>query len=263
MKIKKRIILLACLCSMGLMASCGKQSATPANAVEANTNVTEEVNSALTEIMNSGKGIMSCLSDMDSEYESLKQADKYASSMKSQCLHLIEICQSQKNLQGMLYQTKILENSIPTPIADDDPISINNQKALYQIHLQTISSSFNYFAEYLSYLNGEIECPSGEKYYAEVPEMTTPDSVIYDITYDSKKTESGVIQYMYILGKDETDAMLNYNAYLKALTLSELLSVDISDNAAYVSKDDTMVSAMMAGNDSEKGYFLIISFQDN
>ena len=93
--------------------------------------------------------------------------------------------------------------------------------------------------------------------------MTTPDSVIYDITYDSKKTESGVIQYMYILGEDETDAMLNYNAYLKALTLSELLSVDISDNAAYVSKDGTMVSAMMAGNDSEKGYFLIISFQNN
>lgn len=92
--------------------------------------------------------------------------------------------------------------------------------------------------------------------------MPTPDSIIYGITYDSEKTDSGVKQFMYLIGNNESDANMNYNIYLSAVEMNESLKVEITDTYAYVTKNGNMVSAMMAGTDSIKGYFLIVSFQE-
>ena len=70
-----------------------------------------------------------------------------------------------------------------------------------------------------------------------------------------------MVQYMYLLGQDETDASMNYNIYLSAVEMDESLRVSIEDTYCYVLKDQKMASAMMAGNDPVKGFFLIVSFQ--
>lgn len=162
----------------------------------------------------------------------------------------------------MLFQLKILDHSSPNPIGGKDATSINNQKILYQLHLKQLSSSFTYLSEYMDYLAGKKSKPAGVEYFKKVPEMPTPDTVMYEITFDSKKTDSGVNQYMYLIGDTEEDANMNYNAYIVALGTVDGLSVEITSDVVYVKKNGTMVSAMMAGTDSQKGRFMIVSFQE-
>ena len=55
---------------------------------------------------------------------------------------------------------------------------------------------------------------------------------------------------------------MNYNNYLSAIDLEPTLEYELAESYAIVTKDGNMVSAMMAGTDPQKGYFLIISFQE-
>lgn len=143
-----------------------------------------------------------------------------------------------------------------------DSTAINNQKVLYQLHLKQISSSFSYLSNYMDYLAGNSSKPDSESYFKELPDMPTPDTVMEEIVYDSEKTDSGVKQYMYLIGDTEEDANMNYNAYIVSLGVCDNLSVDITSNIVYVTKNGTMVSAMMAGTDPVKGRFMIVSFQE-
>jgi hypothetical protein len=162
----------------------------------------------------------------------------------------------------MFFQIRILDHSCPNPIAGKDATSINNQKILYQLHLKQLSSSFTYLSEYMDYLNGNKSKSVEVEFFKEVPEMPTPDTVMCEITYDSEKTNSGVKQYMYLIGDTEENANMNYNAYIVALGIIDGLSVVITSNAVYVNKNGTMVSAMMAGTDHDKGRFMSVSFQE-
>jgi len=224
----------------------------------------EAVNKDFQEIMTIGTDLMNELSNMssNSEYESLVKADDYVKEMKTYYADLMELCEEDEDLSGMAFQVKVLDHSCPNPISGEDSTSINNQKILYQLHLKQISSSFMYLSNYMDYLAGNSEKPDAESYFKEVPEMPTPDTVMYEIEYDSEMTDSGVKQYIYLIGDTEEDANMNYNAYIVALGVCDGISVEITSDVVYVTKDGTMVSAMMAGTDPEKGRFMVVSFQE-
>lgn len=264
----KRICVLV-LCVSMLLSGCGmaqneQGTDNNINQTESNETVLEKVNADFQQIMTIGTDLMSVLEAMTTknEYESLKKADGYVKDMKLLYSDLLAICEKNEDMAGMLFQLKILDHSCPNPIAGKDTTSINNQKILYQLHLKQLSSSFTYMSEYMDYLAGNRSKPDGVAYFKEVAEMPTPDTVMYEITYDSEKTDSGVKQYMYLIGDTEEDANMNYNAYIVALGTIDGLSVEITSNAVYVNKNGSMVSAMMAGTDSQKGRFMIVSFQE-
>lgn len=224
----------------------------------------EKVNIDFQQIMNIGTDLMSELNNLSlgNEYNSLVKSDGYVKEMKEYYSDLLNLCDKNEDFAGMMFQLKILDHSCPNPIAGKDVTSINNQKILYQLHLKQLSSSFTYLSEYMDYLAGNKSKPDGVGYFKEVAEMPTPDTVMYEITYDSEKTDSGVKQYMYLIGDTEEDANMNYNAYIVALGTIDGLTVEITSNAVYVYKNGSMVSAMMAGTDSQKGRFMIVSFQE-
>jgi len=224
----------------------------------------EKINSDFQQIMTIGTDLISELSNMPSndEYKSLVKADGYVKEMKRYYAEMIDLCGENEELAGMSFQLEVLDHSCPNPIGGKDVTSINNQKILYQLHLKQLSSSFSYLSEYMNYLAGNKTKPTGVAYFKEVSDIPTPDTVMYEIQYDSEKIDSGVKQYMYLIGDTEIDANMNYNAYIVALGTIDELSVDITSNAVYVKKNGTMVSAMMAGTDPQKGRFMIVSFQE-
>ena len=224
----------------------------------------EQVNSDLQQIMTIGTDLMAELNEMplNDEYNSLLKADGYVKEMKEYYLDLMNLCDKDEDLSGIKDQLKILDHSCPNPIAGKDATSINNQKILYQLHLKQLSSSFTYLSEYMDYLAGKKTKPAGVEYFKEVSEMPMPDTVMYEISFDSEITDSGVKQYMYLIGDTAEDANLNYNAYLVALGTVDGLFVEITSDIVYIKKDGIMVSAIMAGNDPQKGRFMIVSFQD-
>ena len=232
-----------------------------------NEELVGSLNTAFSEIMDVGTELISCVSGIDNlkaeeQYKRFTLADEYTASMNELYTDIIDLCYGKSELTGMVYQLKLLQNSCPDAILGSDTTSIANQIVLYQLYLQQISSSFGFLSEYMDYLAGNCELPDSIIYFDEVVGMPTPDSVIYGITLDSEMSDSGVKQYMYIIGEDETDASMNYNIYLSAVELVDGLRVNITDSYVSVEKDGTMVSAMMAGTDPIKGYFLIISFQE-
>lgn len=225
------------------------------------------INDEYAQIMNTGEDLIACVTGVtslsnDEQYKVFQTADDYVAKMKELYSDIIDSCSPEDELGFLVYQTKLLDNTCPPKISGNDSTSLANQTVLYQLYLQQISSSFNYLSTEMNRLAGNDVNINAVEYFGEVPEMPTPDSVIFDISYDSKKTDSGVIQYMYLLGKDETDANMNYNNYLSAIGMDGKLKVTIEDTYCYVTKNGTMVSAMMAGEDATKGFFLIVSFQE-
>lgn len=255
--------------SMAIMLSgCGSLAKISTNnnntQVQNQVDSLEKVNSDFQQVMNIGTNLMSELNNMSSgnEYNSLVKADGYVKEMKEYYSDLMNLCDKNEDLTGMMFQLKILDHSCPNQIAGKDATSINNQIILYQLYLKQLSSSFTYLSEYMDYLAGNKSKPYGIEYFKEVAEMPTPDTVMYEIAYDSEKTDSGVKQYMYLIGDTEEDANMNYNAYIVALGTIDGISVEITSNAIYVNKNGSMVSAMMAGTDPQKGRFMIVSFQE-
>lgn len=224
------------------------------------------LNTEFAKIMDEGGKLFSCIGSIPSltgseQFKAFQTADGYTAKMKESYLAIIEACSAEQGLDFLVYQVRLLEKACPPAITGMDSTSLANQSVLYQLYLQQVSSSFSYLAIEMDRLSGKAVEGNAVSYFAEVPEMPTPDSVIFDITFDSKKTESGVVQYMYLLGQDETDASMNYNIYLSAVDMDESLRVSIEDTYCYVLKDQKLASAMMAGNDPVKGFFLIVSFQ--
>lgn len=224
------------------------------------------LNSNFEQMMEAGTPLFSCLSgiadlDANTQHERYLEADKYTDTMMCIYDKIITICANSEELKPIVYQTNLLKNTCPPPISGSDATALANQGILYQLHLQQLSSSCSYMSEIMGYLSGNGNQPAGIQYFEEVPDMATPDSIIYGISYKSTENAPGNIQYMYLIGDDETDAMLNYNLFISAIELGTGLKVDISDSMAMVFQNGNMVSVMMAGYDSSIGYFLTVSFQ--
>ena len=217
-------------------------------------------------IMELGTEMMDCINGIqsqnsDAQYAAFLNADTYVAAMKGAYEDLLEICGDKPEFERIRYQVKLLENCCPDATKGNSDSDLADQSILYQLYLRQISSSFNCFSEDMDYFAGTREAPKPIAYFAEVPEMPTPDSVIYGITFDSKNTTSGTIQYTYLLDSDETNVNIDYNLYLLAVGTDDTLKINIYDSYVSVEKNGSMVSAMMAGNDVSKGYFLTISFQ--
>lgn len=227
----------------------------------------ESLNADLDKIMDIGNDLMLCVSNIpglsvDEQYLQFQKADNYVESMKKLYAKIIKDCSDESELTRIKYQITLLENNCPNNLLDKESASLEEQVIKYQFYLQQMSSSFNYLSEDMEYLVGNSNELESVAYFNEVEEMPTPDSIIYGITYDSVKSDSGVRQYMYLLGNDVDDAKANYNLYLSAIAMNSKFKVEITDTYAYVTKYEKMVSAMMAGTDAVKGFFLIVSFQE-
>lgn len=232
-----------------------------------NEEILELLNSSFAVIMDEGSAVIECTSGIGTlpkqlQYEKFIEADNHITKISKELDSIILACAENDELDRIVFQSRLLRNTCPTAITGTDAISLANQTILYQLFLQQISSSFNYLSEDMDYLAGNRELPNGISYFDEVEKMPKPDSVIYGITYDSEKSDAGVKQYMYLIGSNESDANMNYNNYLSAIDLESTLEYELAESYAIVTKDGNMVSAMMAGTDPQKGYFLIISFQE-
>ncbi len=224
------------------------------------------INADFEQMMEAGTSLFSCLSgisdlDASAQYEKFLEADQYTATMAGIYEKIVAVCADLEELDTIVYQTKLLKNACPPAIFGSDATSLANQGVLYQLYLQQLSSSCSYISECLDYLAGNRVRPEAITYFEEVPEMPTPDAILYGISYHSTQTAPGNIQYMYLLGDSETDAMLNYNLFLSAIGANLEMEVDISDSMAILYQNGNMISVMMAGNDSSIGYFLAISFQ--
>lgn len=227
----------------------------------------EKLNFAFAKTMDEGGTVINLLSNVatlskNEQYERFVEADSHIRVISDELSEVISSCSSVAELSRLVYQSQLLLNRCPEPISGKDDVSLANQTMLYQLFLQQISSSFSFLSEDMDYLAGNRDFPDGIRYFDELEKMPTPDSVIYGITYDSEKSDAGVKQYMYLIGSNESDANMNYNNYLSAIDLEPTLEYELAESYAIVTKDGNMVSAMMAGTDPQKGYFLIISFQE-
>lgn len=231
-----------------------------------NEDILATLNTDFLQMMEVGTPLFDCLSgitalDASIQYEKLLEADKYSAMMISIYEEIISVCANYKELNTVAYQTNLLRNTCPPSISGSDATSLANQAVLYQLYFQQLSSSCSYLSESLDYLAGNGEQPGEVAYFEEIPDIPTPDSIIYGISYHATQSAPGNVQYMYLLGESETDATLNYNLFLLAIEANTELKVDISDSMAIIYQNGNMVSAMMAGNDTSVGYFLTVSFQ--
>ena len=243
--------------TVGICSRCGKTG---------NEELISALNTDFEQMIETGTHLFSCLAgiadlDANTQHERYLEANKYTDTMMCIYDKIITICENAEELKPIVYQTNLLKNTCPPPISGSDATALANQGILYQLHLQQLSSSCSYMSEIMGYLSGNGNQPAGIQYFEEVPDMATPDSIIYGISYKSTENAPGNIQYMYLIGDDETDAMLNYNLFISAIELGTGLKVDISDSMAMVFHNGNMVSVMMAGYDSSIGYFLTVSFQ--
>lgn len=243
--------------SVGVCRKCGEVQ---------NEEIMAMLNDFFASIMDEGSALVECISEIGTmpeqlQYEQFLKADKCTAAMEGIYEEINTTCANYEELNTIVYQTNLLKNTCPATISGSDAVSLANQGILYQVYLQQLSSSCSYLSEELGYLAGNREQAGIITYFAEVSEMPTPDTVIYGITYYSTQNAPGNVQYLYLLGNDETEAMLNYNLFLSAIEATTELKVDISDSMAMVSENGNMLSAMMAGNDSSIGYFLTVSFR--
>lgn len=243
--------------SVGVCSRCG---------MVGNEELLATLNADFEHMMEAGNPLFSCLAgitdlDADKQYSKFLEADQCTKTMLNIYEEIIAACVNSEELNTIAYQTNLLKSTCPPPISGSDAMSLANQGVLYQLYLQQLSSSCRYISEYLNYFAGNGEPPAEITYFAEIPELPTPDTIIYGISYNSTQNAPGNVQYMYLLGDSETDAMLNYNLFLIAIEGNTSLKVDISDSMAMVYQNGNIVSVMMAGNDSSIGYFLAVSFQ--
>lgn len=224
------------------------------------------LNKDFSAIISNGNSLISCISDISSlnaedQYVKFQESDDFIDTMKILYDEIIDACDGEEELDRILFQTKLLRFSAPDHIGGDNAEALANQTVLYQLYLQQISSSFRYLSEDMDYLAGNRERPTPVAFFQEVATIPTPDSIIFGITYDSELTDSGVKQYMYLLGGSENEVDANYNNYLSAVKLGGNFDVSIDNEYAFITEDDNLVSAMAAGNDPVKGYYLIVSFR--
>lgn len=243
--------------TVGVCSECGEIQ---------NEEMMKLINEDFKTITETNGSLMEKIADMgvltgDALFKCFTEADEVADKMSAELKNFLSDIKDESVLSGLRYQIELLDNAIPEKIQSDSAEAVANQTLLYQFYLQQTASSFSYFSDYMDFLSGHTAKPADVMYFTECGEMPKPDSIIYDIQYDSMKVESGVVQYTYLIGNDEKESMLNYNIYLKAIEMNSGLETNINDSTAIVMNSGTMVSAMAAGYDSEKGYILIISFR--
>ena len=231
-----------------------------------NEELLELLNKNFADIMTVGNQFFACVSDLSSmsaedQYATFQEADGFVRSMNTLYDEIIMACDGEAKLDRIGFQAKLLKFASPDAIAGDDATSLANQTVLYQLYLHQISSSFSYLSEDMDYLAGNREQPAPVAFFQEATVIPTPDSTIFGVSYDSELTDSGVNQYMYLLGNSKEDADANYNNYLSIIRMSGNFDVLVDSEYAFVTENGNLVSAMTAGNDPAKGYYLIVSFR--
>lgn len=279
---KQQMILMISICLF--LSGCASQPASLDSAPNTESTISEEaqqdpespvevdmvesLNEDLSGIMDAGSNLFTLLAGVTAlpeaqQTEKFAEANKYSSQISAFCDTLLEKCEQMPNCDYIAYQTNLLKNSAPSNLLGKSvEDTIGNAGALYQLFLQQLSSSFSYYAEEMLYVSGESQKKNEVSYFKEVPDMPTPDSCIYAISYESRESNSGVTQYRYLIGDNESDANLNYNLYLSAINMVPELQVEYADSYTYVTKNGQMISAMMAGTDPDLGYFLVVSFKE-
>ena len=272
---KRNLLILICCLSL-LVTACSAQTSLSTDTSPSSASVSQEsreekitsITERFSAVMETGDKLFPCINEIAAaqekdKYGLFQKADAYAAEMDDGLSEIDNLCQDMSEFEFMRYQIRLAQNATPSSIPDSDKTSVANQAVYYQLYLNQLSSSFNYLSEEMKSLRENTASSNQVTYYAEVTEMPTPDSIIYDISFISKKQESGVIQYMYSIGADEYSANMNYNNYIAAIDMCSGLSTNIDSNMTTVLKNGTMVSAMMAGTDNSLGYILIVSFPAN
>lgn len=241
-------------------------SSSVSTALKDNTNTIDTFISSFEQIENIGDDLFSCLDgyknmNPSAKYEAVKKAETYTKMMESEYDDFIDHYQGNSQLENIVYQIRLLKNLIPQPI-DSTEQALNNAAVLYQLYFQQISSSFSIIASNIDDIEKEQDVSYSVGYYDELKNMPMPDTIIMGIEFSSKVKEDGIIKYTYISDKDNTNAQLNYNLFLIAVGMDTGLSLTFDGTAAYVYKENTMVSAIMAGNDDELGNFFMVSFPE-
>lgn len=191
----------------------------------------------------------------------IKTAEEYTSLMNDEYQEIIRLCKDDSSYEDISYQAQLLSHIIPMSISNDET-SIDNAEILYQMYFQQLSSSFSYFAEDTERINNNEPLTKRTTFFEAVPEMARPDTIIYGISAFDEKTEDGVLKYTYKLGENATDAQMNYNLYLIALGMDTGLTLQFDGATTYVYDGKDMVSAIMAGEDTEIGNYFMVSFPE-
>ena len=168
-------------------------------------------------------------------------------------------CKEDEKYVNIVFQVRMIQNLIPQPVSSDDQ-SLNNAAVLYQLFFQQLSSSFTLMSNDLNAISENRPIQNYIEYFDEMEKIPVPNTIIAGIDFDSKVEESNTVKYTYLTGRDDTDAQLNYNLYLVAIGMDSGLSLKFDGAAAYVYEGSKLVSAVMAGSDSELGNFFIVSF---
>ena len=99
--------------------------------------------------------------------------------------------------------------------------------------------------------------------FPEIEEIPLPHFCIADIAFETKQDNGTAIIYTFILPNSQDDANTTYYKYQSILADVCGFTLDNSSDMVYISKDGELLGLMMAGNDSEYGFFLQISFPSN
>ena len=225
-----------------------------------------EIEDALINIETEGDSLVSYFQnylelDNESKLKVVQSAETSNEKLRCEYDRILALTNDVEPLQNISYQIRLLRNLIPQPVTNDLK-SLNNAVVLYQLYFQQLSSSFSIIASNIDDIGKEQNISYSVGYYYELKNMPMPDTMIMGIEFSSKVKENGIIKYTYISDKDNTNAQLNYNLYLVAVGMDTGLSLKFDGAAAYVYKENTMVSAIMAGNDAKLGNFFMVSFPE-
>lgn len=104
-----------------------------------------------------------------------------------------------------------------------------------------------------------VETDNQWESFDEVFGMPKPDSCLDSIEYNDVKEESGTILYTYLLPEKEAQDI--YEQYQAILVDDCGFDIEVDENEmVYISRNNEVVSAMMAGTDEDLGNFFKVSF---
>ena len=259
-EMRKIVLLLSCVLIIVVMNGCSAKKDVSSDSIVGDDAIIQQIE----EVESVGYALFDCFdgfADMDStsKYKVVKNAEKLTASMNSELDDIISKCKEDEKYVNIVFQVRMIQNLIPQPVSSDDQ-SLNNAAVLYQLFFQQLSSSFTLMSNDLNAISENRPIQNYIEYFDEMEKIPVPNTIIAGIDFDSKVEESNTVKYTYLTGRDDTDAQLNYNLYLVAIGMDSGLSLKFDGAAAYVYEGSKLVSAVMAGSDSELGNFFIVSF---
>lgn len=227
--------------------------------------VSKQLSLDLAEIIERGNKVMGNVSNIAAlsegeRYERILDREADVDSINHICDSIVCYCDT-SNLKGLVYQVQLLKNAAPNKLTINDPYAVLDTIQSYAFYLQQMSSSFSFFEEYSEYLVNNTEKPKDIEYFSECTSIPKPDTCISGIVYYNKADAPGNIQYTYLLGNNENIAYNLYNIYLNALRMNNSLDVSIENNVAFITQNNELIALAASGTDSDKGYFLMLSFK--